>query len=318
MEHGTTQQAAQDVTTALVAGQDAVGDEEVDGAGVVGDDAQGAGGAGVLVIDVGLTGDLLAQLDEALHDVTVEEGALVLHDGGHALEAHAGIEVAVRQLGHGAVLLAIELREHEVPELQEAIAIAAGGAVGAAAADLLAEVEVNLGAGAAGTGGAGSPEVVVLAEAGDVVLGNAEGAPDVMRLVVVSEDGEVQTLLWKLEDLGDQLVGPGACLLLGHAAKGEVAEHLKERGVTAVGADDVDIVGAHALLARAGTDLLHDLLALVVLLELVHTGVGEKQRRVVGDEGRAGIQLVAALLKEVEIGRANLGGRHGGIVSGHA
>ena len=34
-----------------------------------------------------------------------------------------------------------------------------------------------------------------------------------------------QALLWKLEDLGDQLVGPGACLLLGHAAKGEVAEH---------------------------------------------------------------------------------------------
>ena len=68
----------------------------------------------------------------------------MLHDGGHALEAHAGIEVAVGQLGHGAVLLAIELREHEVPELQEAIAIAAGGAVGAAAADLLAEVEVNL------------------------------------------------------------------------------------------------------------------------------------------------------------------------------
>ena len=318
VEHGTTQQTAQDVTAALVAGQDAVGDEEVDGTGVVGDDAQGAGGAGVLVIDVGLTGDLLAQLDEALHDVAVEEGALVLHDGGHALEAHAGIEVAVGQLGHGAVLLAIELREHEVPELQEAIAIAAGGAVGAAAADLLAEVEVNLGAGAAGTGGAGSPEVVVLAEAGDVVLGNAEGAPDVMRLVVVSEDGEVQTLLWKLEDLGDQLVGPGACLLLGHTAKGEVAEHLEERGVTAVGADDVDVVGAHALLARAGTDLLHDLLALVVLLELVHTGVGEKQRGVVGDEGRAGIQLVATLLEEVEIGRANLGGRHGGIVSGHA
>mgnify|MGYP000154054408 CR=1 FL=1 len=151
-----------------------------------------------------------------------------------------------------------------------------------------------------------------------MVLGNAEGAPDVMRLVVVSEDGEVQTLLWKLEDLGDQLVGPGACLLLGHTAKGEVAEHLEERGVTAVGADDVDVVGTHALLARAGTDLLHDLLALVVLLELVHTGVGEKQRGVVGDEGRAGIQLVATLLEEVEIGRANLGGRHGGIVSGHA
>ena len=285
---------------------------------MVGDDAQGAGGPGIVVVHVGLAGDVLAQLYEALHDVAVEEGALVLHDGGHALQAHARIEVAVRQLRHGAVLLAVELREHEVPELQEAVAVAAGRTVRASAAHLLAEVEVDLGARAAGAGGAGGPEVIVLAQAGDVVGLDAEGAPHGLGLVVLGEHGEVQAVLGQLEDLGDELIGPRAGLLLGHAAKGEVAEHLEERGVAAVGADDVDVVGADTLLARARTDLLHDLLALVELLELVHTGVGEQQRRVIGNERGARVELAALVLEEVEVCRADLGGRHGGIVSGHA
>ena len=111
---------------------------------MVGDDAQGAAGAGVIVGVIGLTADLLAQLDEMLHQVAVVIGGLVLHDGGHALKAHTRIEVAVRQLRHGAVLLAVILGKDEVPELQEAVAVAAGLAVGAAAADLLAHVKVDL------------------------------------------------------------------------------------------------------------------------------------------------------------------------------
>ena len=316
VEDGTAQQAAQDVLAALVARQDAVGDHEVDRAGVVGDDAQRAGGAGVLVSDVGLARDLLAQGDEALHEVTVIVGALVLHDAGHALEAHARVEVAVGQLGHRTVLLAVELGEDEVPELEEAVAVAAGLAVGLAAADLLALVVVDLGAGSAGAGGAGGPEVVVLAQAGDVVLGDAQRAPDVVGLVVVGEDGEVEAVERQLELLSDQFEGPGAGLLLGDAAKGEVAKHLEERQVTAVLADAVDVIGAHALLAGAGANLLHRLLALVVLLELVHASVGEKQRRVLGNERGAGVQLEASVLEELEERRANLGGSHGRKVSG--
>lgn len=98
----------------------------------------------------------------------------MLHDGSHALETHAGVEVAVGQLGHGAVLLAIELSKDEVPELEEAVTVAAGRTVRASAAHLLAEVEVDLGARTAWTGGASRPEVVVLAQTGDVFGGNAE------------------------------------------------------------------------------------------------------------------------------------------------
>ena len=127
---------------------------------------------------------------------------------------------------------------------------------------------------------------------------------------------EVTTPGTLLELLGDELEGPGAGLLLGDTAEGEVAEHLEEGEVTAVLADAVDVVGADALLAGAGADLLHGLLALVELLELVHAGVGQKQGGVIGHKGGAGVQLEAALLEEVEERRADLGGGHGRKVCG--
>ena len=67
MEHGTTEQAAKDVLATLVTGQDAVRDHKVNGAGVVGDDAQGAAGAGVIVGVIGLAADFLTEFDEVLH-----------------------------------------------------------------------------------------------------------------------------------------------------------------------------------------------------------------------------------------------------------
>ena len=110
-----------------------------------------------------------------------------------------------------------------------------------------------------------------------MVLGNAQRTPHVVGLVVLSKDGKVQAVERQLELLGDELKGPGASLLLGDAAKREIAEHLEERQVTAVLADAVDVVGADALLAGDRANLLHGLLALVVLLKLVHAGVGKQQ-----------------------------------------
>ena len=229
----------------------------------------------------------------------------MLHDGSHALQAHAGIQIAMGQLGHGAVLLAVELGKDQVPELEETVAIAAGGAIRATAANLFTQIEIDLGARAARAGGSGCPEVVVLAQTGDVVGGNAKLAPHVISLIIIREDGEVQALLGKLKDLGDELVGPCACLLLGDAAEGEVAEHLEEGSMAAVGADDVDIVGAHALLARAGTDLLHGLLALVVLLKLIHAALASSREGSSGTSEELGYSLVAAAPQRREVRRAD-------------
>ena len=89
-----------------------------------------------------------------LEDVDVEIGALALHDGGDALEAHAGVDVLLRERLELAAVLALELREDEVPDLDEAVAVAGGGAIGLAAADVGAVVEEYLAAGAAGAVGA--------------------------------------------------------------------------------------------------------------------------------------------------------------------
>ena len=305
------QQAAQHVAAALVGGQDAVADHERDGAAVVGHDAHRAVGRGVVA--VGAAREALANADERGQDVAVVVGALVLHDGRDALEAHAGVNVAVRQVGKRAVLLAVVLREYEVPELEVAVAVIAGRL----ALELRALVEVDLGAGAAGAGGAGSPEVVVGAEAADVLVGHAVGMPELDGLVIVLEDGHVETVLGKAEVLlgGDELPRPRDGVGLGVAAEREVAEHLEEREVARV-ADVVDVVGAQALLAGARADLGHGLDALVVLLELVHARVREQKRRVVGHERRGRVELAALGLEELQEVVADLGSGHR-LVVGH-
>ena len=133
-----------------------------------------------------------------------------------------------------------------------------------------------------------------------MVLGNAKRTPNVMGLVIIGEDSEIQTVKRKLEDVSDELEGPGASLLLGDATKRKITEHLEEGEVTTVLANDVDIIGAHALLTRAGTNFLHGLLALVILLELIHARIGKQQRRVIGHQARGRIELKPALLKELE------------------
>src|SRR5207249_2087249 len=99
-----------------------------------------------------------------------------------------------------------------------------------------------------------------------------------------------------------------------------VAQHLEE-GVVARGeADVLEIVvlsaRAHALLAGGGAAVVAALAAGEDVLELVHAGVGEEQRRVVlGNERGALHSLVPPLLEEAEEGLTDFYaglGRHGG------
>ena len=116
----------------------------------------------------------LAHADQAAKHVGVVVVRDALHDGRHALKAHAGIDVLGLKRGQRAIFLAVVLGEHAVPVLQEAVAIAARLAVGTAATHLGALIEVDFGARAARAGRPGAPEVIILAQTGDVVFGHAE------------------------------------------------------------------------------------------------------------------------------------------------
>ena len=308
---GAAQDAAQHVAAALIRRQDAVHDHDSHGARVVGDDLQRD--VRLLVLAVLDACDLGRVLDDRVEKIRLEVRLLVLNDGREALEAAARIDVLMGEILVGAVLLAVVLREDEVPDLEVAVAVAADGAGRRAAAALLTEVDVDLGVRAA-RARADFPEVVVHLD--DVVLREARlGLPDLDGFRVIRVDRDPELVLRQLDDLRQEFPGPGNGLALEIIAEREVAEHLEEAEVTSV-ADVIDVVRAQALLAGAGADLLHGLGALVVLLELVHAGVCEQQRGVVGHEGGRRAELAALGLEELEEVLANLGGGHGLVVGG--
>ena len=226
---------AQHVAAALVGGQHAVHHQERAGADVVGDHPQR------LVAKVVGAGQLRRARDQRLEQVDFVVAVHALEHRGQPLQAHAGIHARRRQRIQAAVWLAVELHEHQVPDLDEAVAVLVGGAR-RAPGDVRPVVVEDLGAGAAGAGVGHLPEVVggerralVVADADDALGRQANVVtPDGVGLVVGVVHGGEQALGRDLPDLGQQLPGPGDRLLLEVVAERPVAQHLEE-GVVAGG-----------------------------------------------------------------------------------
>ncbi len=307
MAHGTAHDPAEHVAAALVRRIDSIGDEERGGAQVVGNDAMARGLRPVRVD----AGELRHGEDQVAHHVDVVVRQFALQDRGDALEPHAGVDRRARQVQALAGRDLLELHEHEVPELEEAIAVLLGGA-GRAAPELVALVVEDLGAGAAGAGVAHLPEIVGGRDADDLRVREAgDLLPQLRRLVVRVIDGDEQPVLVQAEMLGDQRPGELDRQRLEIVAEREVAEHLEEGVVPRRIADVVEIVvlaaGAHAFLRCRGAAIGPLLDAGEDVLELHHPGIGEHQRRVVARHQRARRHdLVAGCLEEVEKGRADV------------
>ncbi len=241
------EQPAKHIAPSGVGGGHAVADHKGGGTDVVGDDPEGDVAA--IALTVGDPCDLGDLLHDVLNGVYLKEVLHTLHDAGQTLQAHAGIDV---RLGHPlivAVPVRIKLGENKIPELDIPVAVAAGPAGGAAAAVLLAPVEIDLGAGTAGAG-AVLPEVVLLAQADDAGRIHAYlFRPDVEGFVVVLIDGDPQLVNGQLQDFGDVLPGPGGGFVLEVIAEGEIPEHLKVGAVAGGLTDPLDVGGADALLA---------------------------------------------------------------------
>ena len=225
----TPQKPPQHIAASLVRGQHAVADHERGAADMVGDDAQrNVRLCGFLIVRAGDLRDLVGNVHHRIH---IEQRSHVLAHAGKALQAHAGVDVLLLQLGIIAVAIIIELREHDVPDLDVAVAVAADGAAGFAAAVLFAAVIINFGAGTA-RAGAVLPEIVLLAEAEDMALGNADHiAPDGEGLVVgggrliACKDRRIQPIRLKADPLGagQEFPRPGNGFLLEIIAEGKVA-----------------------------------------------------------------------------------------------
>ena len=299
---GAAEETAQNVAAALVRGEDAVRDHHGGGADMVGDDAQGR--VDGLGLAVARTGDLADLVGDAHDGVDIEQGVDALTHDGQTFEAHAGVDVFLDEIGIVAVAVVVELGENDVPDLDIAVTVAAGAAGGAAAAVLLAAVKVDLGAGAA-RAGAVLPEVVLLAETGDLFGGHADlVAPDGKGLVVVDIDGGVKALRIHADPLrrGQKFPRPGEGFVLEVVAEGEVAQHLEIGAVAGGVADVFDVAGADALLAGRDAAAGRLLFAGEPGLHRGHAGVDEQQRSVVlRNEREARQAQMAFALKKGEV-----------------
>ena len=305
--HGPAHDAAQHVAAALVRRRHPVGDEEGRGPQVVGDDA-----VGHRVLAVGGRARGLGRgQDEGAQKVGVIVVVLALEHRGDALEPHAGVDRGARQVDAPLGRDLLELHEHQVPDLDVAVAVLVGAA-GRAAGELGSVVVEDLGAGAARAGLAHGPEVGRGRDADDARLREPRDlAPQREGVVVVVIDRDPEALGREAELPRHQVPGQLDGQVLEVVAEREVAQHLEE-GVVAGGvADVVEVVvlaaGAHALLARGGAVVVARFGAGEDVLELHHARVDEHQGRVVvGDERARGHHLMSVGGEVIEKGLADI------------
>ncbi len=309
--------AAQDVAALLVGGHDAVGDEEGHRAGVVGEDGQRA------VLGLGDRGELAPELHERRELVGLEDRLDPLQDRGHPVEAEARVDVLRGQRRQGPDRVLVELHEHEVPELEEALVLPARKVVRGAEGH--AAVEVELRAGTAGAGRPRLPEVLRARQRDDPAGRDPDGLPGGDRLLVgaeaellvAREDRDPDVLRAEAEAVQREVPGeldrPG----LEVVAEGEVPEHLEERQVPGGGPDVLDVGRAEALLRGGQPRRRRALLTGEVGLERVHARGGEQDRGVVGrrHERARGPARMPPGLEEGQERLTDLVGAHAVIVA---
>ena len=283
--HGTAQNATQHIAAAFVAWQHAVSDQEGAGARVVCNDAESKT---ALVLVVFLAGKLFHILKQRHKEVRVEVRVHTLHDRGDTLKPHAGINVWLWQRREVAFLVAVVLHEHEVPDLQPAVAVANAErtAVFTVAGVFFAAVVVHLAARAAWADIAHLPEVVLLAQAQDAVFIVARHlVPDLVGFVVVLVDRDPELFLRQLQLIGEKIPAIFDRLFLEIIAEGEIPQHFKESMMARRFADGFQVVvlaaGAHTFLHRRRTMVVAAFQPQENILELVHPSVRKKKRRVI-------------------------------------
>ncbi len=275
---------------------------------MVGDDAE-TDVVGVRAGAVTAAGQFGGQVDDRLEQVGLVDVVDALQDAGDTFDAHAGVDVLLRQRAEDlvAVLRAARsadvLHEHEIPDLDVAVLVGLRAALDAV---LGAAVVEDLRARAARAGHAHRPVVVLHAAALDALGRHADLVPpDRLGLVVVEIDRRPQLLgidavSAVLDAVGQQ--GPGEVdgLALEVVAEREVARHLEEGVVAGGDADLVDVEGAHALLDAGRAGERRRLLAEEVRLERHHAGVDEEQVGIVEQQRGAGHLGVAGLDEVVQ------------------
>ena len=133
-------------------------------------------------------------VDQRLERVGVVIVVDALEHRGEPLEAHAGVDAFLGQLGDDLVVRLLVLHEDQIPDLDEAVAVLVGRAR-RAARDMVTMVIEDFGAGPARAVRAHGPEIVLGRDADDPAFGQARDLlPQVEGFVVGMIDGRGQAV----------------------------------------------------------------------------------------------------------------------------
>ena len=316
MSNGAPNDASKHIPAPFVAGDHPIDDEKGAGTNVISDDPQRRRR------EVPRAGRARSVRDQIAEQIDVVIAVHVLQDSGETLETHPGVDARPRQRRHHALVVPIELHEHEVPDLHVAIAFV--GRAGRLAWNIRTVVVEDFAAGAAGPRLSHLPEIIrcvwrapVVSDANDSVDRHADVVrPCGVRLIVGMVDADPESFRGQLIDLGQQLPRKPDGLALEVVAERPVPEHLEKRVVSCGVADIFEIVvfsaGTQATLHVRSAHVAARFLPQENFLELDHAAVGEQQRRIVGrDQRRGRHDGVPARGEVIEETAADIGGFHG-------
>ena len=318
MAHRAADDATQDVATTFISRPHAVGEQEGDGARVIGNHLI----AEALRVKLRhrVLGDLAHRRMDWQEEVGVVVGEHLLRDAGKALKTHARIDALERKLGASTIWVLFVLHEDEIPDLEPTWAMLGviWEAVGATR-EICATIKVNLGAGATRACLRHAPEVrivplVDVTPSCEAIGGNTDlFQPDVGRLFVVAIDRDGEAIGRDPSFNGEELPGPEDCVALEIVAERPGAEHLKEGVVSWRSADLFKVVvlsgDTQAALVIDSAAIRAGLSAAEELFELDHPRVGEEEGGVACRDERGARHLgVPTRLKERHEPRPKVGG----------
>ena len=259
-------------------------------------------------------GQALGSPDQRAEGVDVVIVMHALHHRGDALQPHAGVDRRLGQRRPAAIPRLLELHEHQVPDLDEPVAILIGAA-GRTAGNMRPVVIENLAAWPARPGIAHRPEIIRSRDPDNPLLGNTgDLLPQLEGFVIGMIDGDRQLVLGQPPFAGQQRPGMQDRLLLEIVAEGKIPQHFKEGMMPRGIADIVEVImlsaRPHAFLRGCRPGRRPRLQPGEHVLERHHAGVGEHQRRiVVGHQRRGGHYLMGIVPEIIEERAADIVGR---------
>ena len=259
------QDSAEHIAPAFIGRKDAVGNHIGNGSGMVGNYLQSHISLGALAI--GHAGQSRGFFDNWEEKICFKIILFLLKHGSQTFKAGAGINILLSQRQVGAVFLAVILGENQVPDFQEAIAVATH-LVFRVRAEFFALVVENFRVRAAGTF-PDFPEVI--GQRINMVFRQTDHlVPVIMGLMVIGINGDIQAGLVQFQNFRQEFPGPADGFFLEIVAKGEVPQHFKESMVAGCMAYVFNIAGADALLAGGDTMTRRFHLACKVRLQRRH------------------------------------------------